>query len=268
MTGVVQHVDDVPAPGTRGGAVDGVPDPGAGPWTFGARVTHGRREPVHHGFSYRQPIWLIDLDHVPVARGPFRSLLRFDARDHLGDPRDSLRANLDRFLADHGEERPSRVLLLTNPRSLGHAFNPLSVFWCLDARGVPGAVVAEVQNTFGERHCYLLHPDAQGSAQAAKALYVSPFFPVDGRYEMRLADPRARLDLAITLHREDRPVFHATLRAGAPAPVRSIVLAALRNPATGWWVSARIRLQGIRLWRRGVAIAPRTRPVLDHGSRH
>ena len=149
-------------------------------------------------------MWMVDLDHVPAPRGPLRALLRFDAADHLGDPHATIRANVDAFLAEHGEARPARVLLLANPRSLGHAFNPLSVFWCFDARGSLRAVVAEVQNTYGERHCYLLHPDDQGNAHAGKELYVSPFFPVDGRYEMQLTDPRETLDVAIALHREER----------------------------------------------------------------
>ena len=59
------------------------------------------------------------------------------------------------------------------------------MFWCLDATGVLECVVAEVHNTYGERHCYLLRPDADGRAGADKAFYVSPFFAVDGRYDIR-----------------------------------------------------------------------------------
>ncbi|MFI5047256.1 MAG: DUF1365 domain-containing protein [Acidimicrobiia bacterium] len=237
-------------------------DAGTGPWLFDARLAHARCEPVDHAFSYRQPMWMINLDHVPALRGPLRALLRFDAADHLGDPHATIRANLDGFLASHGEARPTRVLLLTNPRSLGHTFNPLSVFWCFDAGGSLQAVVAEVHNTYGGRHCYLLHPNAQGSARAGKEMYVSPFFPVDGRYEMQLTDPRERLDVAISLYREERPVFRALLRAGPPRVVRSCLLTALRHPVPAWWVTARIRIQGIRLWRRGVPIAPRPGPAL------
>ena len=144
-----------------------------------------------HGFSYRHATWLVDLDAVPAlpACAP-RVSARFDARDHLGDPHASLRANVDAYLAAEGIDLDGgRVLMLATPRSFGYAFNPLTVFWCYDRAGAPVCVVAEVHNTYGERHCYLLRPDADGRAGADKEFYVSPFFAVDGRYEMPFTDP-------------------------------------------------------------------------------
>ena len=64
----------------------------------------------------------------------------------------------------------------------GHVFNPLSVFWCYDGQSRLSAVVAEVHNTYGERHAYLLRPDAAGIAHVDKAFHVSPFFDESGRY--------------------------------------------------------------------------------------
>ncbi|MET0629209.1 MAG: DUF1365 domain-containing protein [Acidimicrobiia bacterium] len=227
------------------------------PALFRTTVRHMRRAPLHHAFAYRQPMWLVDLDVLPRVGRPFRALLRFDARDHLGDPSASIRANVDAFLAREGVDRADRVLMLANPRSFGHAFNPLTVFWCHRSDGTVHAVVAEVHNTYGERHCYLVRPDPLGRADADKALYVSPFFPVDGRYELRVSSPCDGLDVGIALRRGDDVVFHAALTAGAPTAVRSPLLTALRHPAPSWWVSARIRVQGIRLWRRGLPIVPR-----------
>ena len=102
--------------------------------------------------------------------------------------------------------------LLTNARVLGHVFNPLSVFWCHGPAGELRAVIAEVHNTYGERHCYLLRPDADGRAGADKAFYVSPFFAVDGHYEMTFTDPTVdeALAVSITLAREGRVVFRAS----------------------------------------------------------
>ena len=89
---------------------------------------------------------------------------------------------------------------------------------------------------------------------------MSPFFDVDGRYDMRLGEPGEELDLAITLRRgaDEHPAFTATLQGRrVPGPVRSVVGAALRHPFGGLRVIVRIRLQGIRLWLRRVPIVPR-----------
>ena len=75
--------------------------------------------------------------------------------------------------------------MLANARVLGHVFDPLSVFWCYDSSGRLACVVAEVHNTYGERHAYLLRPDEAGVAVTGKDFHVSPFFDVSGTYELR-----------------------------------------------------------------------------------
>lgn len=235
------------------------------PVVYATTIRHARAAAVHHQFAYRHPMWLLDLDAVPSLPKPLRFLLAFEARDHLGDPSRTIRANVDAHLAAQGVARPARVLMLANPRSFGHGFNPLTVYWAYDADGSLQALLAEVHNTYGGRHCYLLRPDAcsasrhgaGGRAETDKALYVSPFFPVDGRYEMQFTEPRENLELDIVLRRDGRPAFHASLIGGAPRPVRSALVTALRHPAPSWWVSARIRVQGIRLWLRRVPVVPR-----------
>jgi DUF1365 family protein len=220
-------------------------------------IRHSRTATVRHEFAYRHPMWLVDLDAVPTLPRPLRFLLAFDARDHLGDPTRTLRANVDAHLADQGVARPARVLMLANPRSFGHGFNPLTVYWAYGADGSLHALLAEVHNTYGGRHCYFLRPDGQGHGATDKALYVSPFFPVDGRYEMQFTEPRENLELDIVLQRNGTSVFHASLTGGAPRPVRSALATALRHPVPSWWVTARIRVQGIRLWLRRVPVVPR-----------
>jgi DUF1365 family protein len=243
-------------------------------------VGHERTVPLQHAFSYRQPMWLVDVDQLPSVPRWARSLLRFDAADHFGDPDATIRANVDAFLAEHGVAAPARVVLLANPRSLGHCFNPLSVYWCTSGDGDGVAIIAEVHNTYGGRHCYLVRPDGSGRAEMPKALYVSPFFPVDGSYELEFSELAAPLDVRIALRRpngrrsnecgpdecgpdesgSDEVVFRAALTAGPPVPVRSVLASALRHLGSSWWVSARIRRQGIRLWLRGLHTFPRSAP--------
>ncbi len=238
------------------------------PRLYRTRVAHGRTERVQHGFAYRHATWLVDLDAVPALSRPLRWLARFDARDHLGAPDATLRANVDSYLATEGVDLDGgRVLMLATPRSFGHAFNPLTVFWCHDRTGALVCVVAEVHNTYGERHCYLLRPDATGRAAADKAFYVSPFFAVDGRYEMTFTDPSVvdELRVAITLRRDERVVFRASME-GHPDPASPSFLAgALRHPATGRRALALIRLQGIRLWLKHLPVSPRPVAPVQEG---
>ena len=99
-------------------------------------------------------------------------------------------------------------------------------------------IVAEVHNTYGERHCYFVRPDERGHTQVDKAFYVSPFFDVDGRYDMRIGEPGDHLDLAITLRRgaDDHAAFTATVqgqRGAAPGPLgaRRSAPTPVRRPA-------------------------------------
>jgi hypothetical protein len=235
---------------------------------YRTRITHSRTERVSHGFAYRHPMWLVDLDAVPVLRRGLRVLGSFDAVDHLGDPASSLRANVDTFLGLHGVDvAGGRVLMLANARSFGYAFNPLSVFWCYDSHGELVAVVAEVHNTYGERHCYLVRPDARGRAEADKAFYVSPFFAVDGRYEMTFTDPRAidELRVDITLWRGTRAVFRATVAGIQDRRTPSLLAGSLRHPLAGQRVTTLIRLQGIRLWLRRLPVVPRPPAPVQEG---
>jgi DUF1365 family protein len=127
------------------------------------RVTHQRRAPVRHAFRHRLYQWLVDLDSLPEYLSVFAG---FDSSDHLGDPRLTIRDNIANYLALNGVSLGAhgRVIMLASARVLGHVFNPLSMFWCYDGCGRLAAVVAEVHNTYGERHAYLLHPDDTGFA--------------------------------------------------------------------------------------------------------
>jgi uncharacterized protein len=217
---------------------------------YECRITHARVAPLRNVFRYGTYLWLVDLDHLPRP-GPLAS---FRSRDHLGDPDLGIRENLDRFLAARGIGRPATVTMLAQARVLGYVFNPLTVFWCHRADGTLACVVAEVHNTYGQRHAYLLHPDDRGRARTPKQFYVSPFYPVDGCYRMSLPEPDTRLALSVLLDRPDGHTFAASVHGrAAPATVTTLIRAA-RSPAT---VSVRIRWQGIKLYRRGLAVIPR-----------
>ena len=159
---------------------------------YECQISHVRTVPLRNVFRYGTYQWLVDLDDLPRSR--LRPPAGFHARDHIGDPAGSILGNLDRFLAAHGVDLGGgRVLMLAHARVLGYVFNPLTVYWCHDAGGALACVVAEVHNTYHQRHAYLLRTDGRGRAQTPKEFYVSPFYPVDGQYRMSLPEPDGRL---------------------------------------------------------------------------
>ncbi len=229
---------------------------------FRCVVRHARTGPVRHTFAHRTYQWFVDVDHLPRLPAPLRPLARFEARDHLGDPAGTIRGNVDAFLALHGIDLAGGpIRLLTNARVFGYVFNPLSVFWCHRADGSLACVIAEVHNTYGERHCYLLRPDGalgRDRFRVDKDFYVSPFYEVAGVYRMRLPEPADELAISIELTPPDGDPFVATLAGRrVPASPAAVVLAALRYPWATAVVSLRIRWHGIRLYVRGLPVVPR-----------
>ncbi|WP_393086803.1 DUF1365 domain-containing protein [Streptomyces sp. LN704] len=288
------------------------------PALYPCTVSHVRTAPTRYALRHHTYMWLTDPDHPPRLPLALRPLAGFDPRDHFDGDQPTIRAGLDRFLAGHGIDlRGGPVTMLAHARVLGHVFNPLTLYWCHDPGGAPRCVVAEVHNTYGERHCYLLLPDDAGTTReqrdehhtvaahepsesassseparsseptsrraeppervdhppgrethrtekrlyrTEKQFYVSPFFPVDGEYRMRLPLPDDRLDLMVRLEREGTRPFTATVRGTRrEATVGTLLRAALRHPWSTAAVSAAIRVHGIRLYLRGLPVQPRPR---------
>jgi uncharacterized protein len=218
---------------------------------YSARLTHVRHQVLTRRFTHHMRLWLVDLDDLPRS-----ALLRFRAADHLGSPDRPIRANVTEWLAEQGIAAPDRVLMLAAPWSFGYVFNPITVFWCYSGDTLL-CVVAEVHNTYGGRHCYLLRPDERWRAEADKELYVSPFFEVAGHYRMRLPPPDERLALTVALHQNGEPALTATLtghRVGPATPTRVLRYAFSLLPHR---VRFLIQRHGVVLWLRGLKVVPR-----------
>ncbi|CAN5468090.1 hypothetical protein BH23ACT6_BH23ACT6_09920 [soil metagenome] len=223
-------------------------------------VTHRRHGPVDHRLRHQVYQWLVDLDALPNLPGPLRGVAGFSAADHLGSPERSIKDNVTHFLALQGVATPEvlRVVMLANARVFGYVFDPLSVFWCMDAEADElVCVIAEVHNTYGERHAYVLSPDAAGSATTDKAFYVSPFYDLAGRYRLNFQLREDRVAVTINLHRggdtNTKPDFTATF-LGRPEPLtsRGLLVQAGAHPFMSQYVSALIKAHGILLWARGL----------------
>jgi len=232
------------------------------PVIYRTTIEHVRRRPLRRTFRVRSWLWVVDLDALPAYAGPLAPLRRhtlgtIEARDHLGDPERSVRANVAHFLGLNGIELgDARVRLAAHPRAFGHCFNPISVFWCTHRDGSPLATVVEVHNTYGDRHAYMLRPDDHGVASTPKLMHVSPFHGQDGSYRVSAPEPGDQLELAVVLRTEDGATFRAWLhgeRVTDRASVRVRVAAAL----VGLRDSGLIRLHGIALVFRGLPIHSR-----------
>jgi uncharacterized protein len=239
------------------------------PALVAGEVTHRRHGPVRHAFRHGAYQWLVDLDDIPVQPWYLRPLASFSSADHLGDPRRTIKQNVERHLAEHGIDLGprGRILMLANARVLGYVFDPLSVFWCLAGEGDLACVVAEVHNTYGERHAYVLRPDRDETARTDKAFYVSPFFGVGGSYTLRFTLRPDLVSTSVTLRHGDTVAFSATFH-GRPqrATRRALISRFARQPFMPQRVSALIRAHGVWLWLRRLPVTPRPRRDVEEVS--
>ena len=224
-------------------------------------VRHTRLRPVRRAFRY--PTWFLLLpmrtlrtQPDPVLARNRAGLVSFRDRDH-GDGGDDALAWFERLLADEGiRDADGEVWLHTYPRVLGFTFKPVSFWYAHRADGSLRAIVAEVNNTFGERHCYLLtgtatEPLGWGrELRAAKVFHVSPFCAIEGGYRfrfMRTADRTvARID-----HDDatGQPLLQTSVSGHlAPLTRRALHQAWLGSPLLTLGVMARIHWQALHLW--------------------
>jgi DUF1365 family protein len=266
--------------------------------TTGHRRNSNAPGAVTRTFRYSTCYWLVDVDELPVLPRPLRPFTRFEARDHLGDPDVAISDNARALLAANDLRADRIMLLtcprvaghVFNPLSVFYCFaaradqlesnvtggervdelNRAGVGgtsqpprgWGIDPRGDGGleliAVIAEVHNTYGGRHVYLLRPDQAGRDTVGKEFYVSPFLPMGGDYLMRTPVPGDDLAVSIALRQGGQTPFVATLSGrGRPITTRSAVTALLRWPLLTLRTAALIRWQGVRLWLRRVPVQPR-----------
>lgn len=229
-------------------------------------VRHRRLEPVEHEFRVKLFMAYLDLGELPEvldasrlwsARRP--ALAWFRRADYLGDPRRPLRtAVLDAVEERTGTRPDGPVRVLTQVRTLGYLFNPVSFYYCFDPAGERvEAVLAEVSNTpWRERHVYAVARGEQAGqvlhARIGKDFHVSPFLGMDAEYEWRLSAPGRDLQVHIESRRDGRPQFDATLalerREATPAALRR---ALVRHPLMPLRVVGGIYAQALRLKLKG-----------------
>jgi DUF1365 family protein len=228
-------------------------------------VRHRRFADRDNEFTTNIALAYVDLDelpNLPIAAG---RLVRFERSDYLGDPDVPLADSVRDLVAERTGTRPEGpVRLLTQLRSFGHCFNPVSFYYCFDPSGDRlEAVVAEVTNTpWGERHAYALlrEPDASGNVirgDSTKELHVSPFFGMDHSYSWNVAAPGKTLSVHIENHRESGKAFDATLamRRRELTP-RTLAEVTVRYPVATGRMLALIYAHALGLKLKGVRVFP------------
>jgi DUF1365 family protein len=228
-----------------------------------------RRSLPRHEFRHRLALWYVDLDELPelldgrlLEQSP--GGLRFRRRDYHGDPRVPLAEAVRNTVAAQTGSRPAGpVRLLTQLRSFGHCFNPVSFYYCLSAGADRvQAILAEVTNTpWGERHAYVLAGGADASplvvSSVDKAMHVSPFMPMDLSYTARATTPGETLSVHMESNRAGTQVFDATLslsrRELTPDAARRLTVrypaATVRVLALIYGRALRLKLAGARVHR-------------------
>jgi DUF1365 family protein len=203
-------------------------------------------------FKYPVAYWLLDLDELAELERRFRlvsvnrrNVLELRDRDHFDGDGTPLREAVRRFAGDPAIER---VLVLTQLRVLGYVFNPVSFYWCYDAAGVLRCMVAELNNTFGERLPELL-PGGSLRYEHRKRLHVSPFFGLEQTYRYAFSEPGERVWARIEVHDDDGLALQAVL-AGRRRELdgRSLARFLLRYPLMPVQVIALIHWQALRLF--------------------
>ncbi|MCB1388670.1 MAG: DUF1365 domain-containing protein [Rhodobacteraceae bacterium] len=235
------------------------------------RTFHGRSGAQANRFVYGVDYLMIDAEGRQAAPWLFSrnraNLLSLSDRDHGGEPGRGRGATWVReVLCRAGAPVIGQIALLAQPRVLGHVFNPVSFWLCHDPGGALICVIAEVNNTFGDRHSYLCRRDdwaaigAEDALQAQKIFHVSPFQPVEGAYSFRF-DIRPDCIAIRIAYGHARGGLVATLTGPRRAATATGLLAAMmRRPLGSRRVLALIHWQALRLWWKGAAYRSRPTP--------
>jgi DUF1365 family protein len=227
------------------------------------QVRHTRHRPAHHVFAYPTAFLMLPMRQLQTHRAGAlavnrRAWFAFHDVDH-GDGRSAAQGGalawLDELLQREGiADASGEVWLQCFPRVLGHAFKPVSFWYAQRQDGTLAAIVAEVNNTFGERHCYLLPAPQYGHTQRTdKVFHVSPFCDVQGHYEFRfmrtqhLGQPRvvARVDHADAEGLLIQTSWSGTLEPASRNALRRVMW---RFPLLTLGVVFRIHWHALRLW--------------------
>ncbi|NCW16070.1 MAG: DUF1365 domain-containing protein [Rhodobacteraceae bacterium] len=235
-------------------------------WTW-----HGRKGDLENAFRYSVDYVMFNATHKILGPALFSrnaaGVFSVYDTDHGGPPnRGRGVAWVKDVLRSHGVELEGDILLLAQPRVLGHVFNPVSFWLCHNATGDICAVISEVTNTFGDRHSYFCHHDdlrpilPADTLSAQKIFHVSPFQPIDGNYVFRFDIRPDKIGIWIDLQIPGGGVMANLIGPRRPLRTVDILRALLRRPFGSRRVLGLIHWQAFKLWRKGAKYRKRPSP--------
>lgn len=198
-------------------------------------VMHCRVSPKRHRFNHKIFMFYLDLDELDYIDGHVRffgrnrkRLFEFRDKDHLAFGKATVKENIIQYLKQKGVAVPiQRIMLLTNVRTAGYIFNPVSFYFCFGEDHQPVCAVCEVGNTFGELKPFFLGPDTwTGSAFSSvqkKYYYISPFVGLDIPMDFQLRIPAEKLFIKIDDLKDDKKFIYTTM-SGKRQPLNSRTL--------------------------------------------
>lgn len=229
---------------------------------FIGHIEHTRLQPVTHRLKYPLYLYALDLDELEeldinnplFGYNRLRPTSIFDA-DYLQPGPGTIRKKIETLLTDNGiTKRVSSVFMITSARYFNYVFNPVSFHYCFSDTGDLIAVVAEVNNTYGERHLYVLHDRMESSNgfraryQSDKQFHVSPFNRIEGTYDFCFSDISNSLEIQINLIKNQKKIFNARLQAtGIPLTLLNHGKTLLKHPVAPHLSTPRIYLEALKL---------------------
>ena len=239
---------------------------------------HGRRGGVKNAFRYEIDYVMLDAEAADATPRLFSrnagNLMSLQDTDHGGPPKSGKGAAWVRdVLAAHDIHDTKRIDILAQPRLLGHVFNPVSFWLCYDDANVLRTVIAEVTNTFGDRHSYLCRHDdgheitKDDTIAARKLLHVSPFQPIEGGYTFRFDIQPDAIGIWIDYSRGNGGLIATLSGTRKPITNAAILKAALRRPFGSRRVLALIHWQAVKLWWKGATFRSQPKPPSQDVSR-
>jgi len=246
---------------------------------YWGRVVHERMRPKKHRLSYKVFSLLLNLDDLETLEGRShrlaynrKALFSVWDKDH-GDGQ-GIRQWVSQELTEAGlSHAAANITMLCYPRIFGYVFNPLTVFFCHDQEGVLSAIVYEVHNTYNERHAYVLPVGPSEKKvirqSCAKDIYVSPFIPMDCRYDFRIQAPEDTVRVVIREEDQDGLLLAAAFTGDVqPLTERTLLRTAFKYPLMTVKVIAGIHIEAVRLFLKGAPYFPHKKTGQTPDSSH
>lgn len=250
-------------------------------------VFHQRTRPCLHTFSYPLFTLRISIDELPLLEKNAARVFAYNRfglfsikdTDYLSQYEGSLKQKVKKTLQNQGiNEDFERIELITHPRILNYVFNPVSFFLCYRHNSELGYVIAEVHNTFNEKHIYVLGNEENKSDilknenfkdfsfyECDKAFHVSPFFDRSGKYLFSIKNKENEFDIRVSLFKEEEMQFTSRLKSKVSKPwgTLSLIYSSIKYPGSIILTMPRIIYQAAQLkWRRNLPVY--TKPIAVH----